>query len=102
MGRVGEGMAGKTVAVVGASADRSKFGNKSIRAHRKQGWQVFPVNARGGEIEGLPVYRTLKDIPARIDRVSLYVPPAIGRAAVARNRCRAAGGVFRESRRGER
>jgi predicted CoA-binding protein len=68
-----------TVAIVGASADRSKFGNKSVRAHLAQGYQVFPVNPKGGEIEGLPAYAKLADIPVEhLDRVSMYVPPAIG------------------------
>jgi predicted CoA-binding protein len=68
-----------TVAIIGASADRSKFGNKSVRAHLAQGYQVFPVNPKGGEIEGLPVYSRLADIPVpRLDRVSMYVPPAVG------------------------
>lgn len=71
-------MAKKTVAIVGASEDRAKFGNKSVRAHMKQGWEVYPVNPRGGEIEGLTVYRTLGEVPVPLDRVSLYVPPAIG------------------------
>lgn len=71
-------MHNKTVAIVGASADRSKFGNKSLRAHLAQGWTVFPVNPRGGEIEGLPVFRSLDDVPRPIDRVSLYLPPEIG------------------------
>jgi predicted CoA-binding protein len=65
----------KTVAIVGASADRTKFGNKAVRAHVRQGWRVFPVNPRGGEIEGLRVYRTLAEIPVSVDRISLYVPP---------------------------
>ena len=42
----------QTVAVIGASADRSKFGNKAVRAFRAQGWTVVPVNPRGGDIEG--------------------------------------------------
>src|SRR5690349_17685548 len=68
-----------TVAIIGASADRSKFGNKSVRAHLAQGYQVFPVNPKGGEIEGLAAYTRLADIPvARLDRVSMYVPPAVG------------------------
>ena len=73
-------MAGKpTVAIVGASADRSKYGNKSLRAHRQQGFEVYPVNPKGGEIEGLRVYERLADIPVRrLDRVSLYVPPDVG------------------------
>jgi predicted CoA-binding protein len=68
-----------TVAIIGASADRSKYGNKSIRAHLSQGYQVFPVNPKGGEIEGLPVYARIADVPvAHLDRVSMYVPPAVG------------------------
>jgi predicted CoA-binding protein len=67
-----------TVAILGASADRAKFGNKSIRAHLAQGYDVYPVNPMGGEIEGLAVYARLSDIPVeRLDRVSVYLPPAI-------------------------
>lgn len=68
----------KTVAIVGASADRGKFGNKSLRAHLKQGWTVYPVNPRGGQIEGLTVYRTLDETPRPLQRVSLYLPPEVG------------------------
>lgn len=68
----------KTVAVVGASADRGKFSNKAVRAYVKQGWRVFPVNPKGGEIEGLPVYRTLSDIDVALDRVTIYLPPKLG------------------------
>jgi len=71
-------MTKKTVAIVGASADRSKYGNKSVRAHLTQGWEVYPVNPGGGEIEGLHVYRSLEEIVGSVDRVSLYLPPPIG------------------------
>lgn len=72
-------MSKPTVAIVGASADRSKFGNKSVRAHLAQGYEVFPINPKGGEIEGLMAYASLADVPAeRLDRVSMYVPPAVG------------------------
>lgn len=73
----------RTVAIVGASADRGKFSNKSIRAHQKQGWEVFPVNPKGGEIEGLKVYTSVREIPKPVDRVSLYLPPAVGTTALA-------------------
>lgn len=67
-----------TVAILGASADRTKFGNKSVRAHLRRGYEVFPVNPKGGQIEGLTVYRRLADIPvARLDRVSVYLPPHV-------------------------
>ena len=72
-------MSQPTVAIIGASADRGKFGNKSVRAHAAQGYQVFPVNPKGGEIEGIGVYKSLDEIPVeRLNRVSLYVPPVVG------------------------
>lgn len=70
-------MSSLTVAVIGASADRKKFGNKSVRAHRQMGYTVYPVNPKGGQIEGLTVYRSLSEVPAkRLNRISVYLPPA--------------------------
>ncbi len=68
----------KSVAVVGASADRSKFSNKAVRAYLAQGWVVFPVNPRGGPIEGLKSYASLMDIPGHVNRVTIYLPPEVG------------------------
>ncbi len=69
----------KRVAIVGASHDRTKYGNKSLRAHLAQGFEVLPVNPKGGTIEGLPAYRSLAEIPpGPLERVSMYVPPAVG------------------------
>lgn len=68
----------RSVAIVGATSDRSKYGNKSLRAHVAQGWDVYPVNSRGGMIEGLTAYRSLNELPIRPDRISMYVPPAVG------------------------
>lgn len=68
----------KTVAVVGASSDPKKFGNKAVRAYLNQGWDVYPVNPRGGEVEGFRVYTALEDIPVKLDRITLYVPPQVG------------------------
>jgi predicted CoA-binding protein len=72
-----------TVAILGASADRAKYGNKSLRAHLRQGYEVYPVNPKGGQIEGLTAYRSLADVPvARLDRISVYLPPAIALGAL--------------------
>ena len=72
-----------SVAILGASADRSKFGNKSVRAHVAQGFRVYPVNLKGGQIESLPVYRTLAEVPEeRLTRISVYLPPAATLAAL--------------------
>lgn len=67
----------QTIAVVGASADRSKFGNKCVRAYREAGWDVLPVNPRATEIEGLPVLASVAEVPVGVDRISVYLPPAV-------------------------
>jgi len=67
----------RTVAIVGASADRSKFGNKAVRAFLAEGWTVYPVNPRGGRIEGLAATARLSDLEVPLDRISVYLPPAI-------------------------
>jgi predicted CoA-binding protein len=89
----------KTIAVVGASASRHKFGNKCVRAYRDAGYQVYPVNPSERVIEGLPVFRTLADVPAPLERISVYLPPpltlsllpAIARAVTAGSAGSAAG-----------
>ena len=68
----------KTVAVVGASTDRRKFGNKGMRAFVAAGWRVFPVNPNEPAVEGLPTVAFVSDIAEPLDVVSLYVPPAVG------------------------
>jgi predicted CoA-binding protein len=69
-----------TVAVIGASNARQKYGNKAVRAYQRQGWTVYPVNPReaGATVEGLPTFARVTDIPGKVDRAALYVPPAIG------------------------
>ena len=64
------------VAVIGASRDREKFGNKAVRAYHAHGHRVFPVNLREKEIEGLAAYRSVLDVLEKLDVVLVYVPPA--------------------------
>jgi uncharacterized protein len=68
---------GPNVAVIGASKDKTKFSNKAVRAFKSLGYNVFPVNINEKEIEGLTCYKTILEIGARIDFVSLYLPPTI-------------------------
>ena len=76
-----------TVAVIGASNDCSKFGNKAVRAFLRSGYSVIPVNPRlaaaGEMVEGCETYATVLDIPHDIDLATLYVQPGIGRAVIA-------------------
>ena len=67
-----------SVAVIGASHDRRKYGNKAVRAYLEYGYTVFPVNPNDATVEGLKAYPKLDAITEPIDYVSLYVPPAIG------------------------
>jgi len=67
----------KTIAILGASADRQKFGNKAVRAFRQQGYTVYPVNPKETEIEGLTCYRSISDVPVRPQMVSVYLPPPV-------------------------
>ncbi|MCB1055233.1 MAG: CoA-binding protein [Acidobacteria bacterium] len=69
----------KTCAIVGASNDRRKFGNKSLRAHAKAGYTVYPINLnpKESEIEGHRAYHSLAEIPGKIDRITLYLPPPV-------------------------
>jgi predicted CoA-binding protein len=67
----------KTIAVLGASANRRKFGNKCVRAYLHAGWQVFPVNPHEREIEGLPTFPTLDAVPGEVERISVYLPPQL-------------------------
>ena len=71
-------MSQSSVAVIGASSDRHKFGNKAVRAYLETGFTVFPVNPREETIEGVKAYKSLGDIAGPVDFVSMYVPPAVG------------------------
>ena len=68
----------KTVAVVGASSDRRKFGNKALRAFQAEGHTVIPINPNEREVEGIPTHASVTDVPGRIDMATVYVPPEIG------------------------
>jgi len=67
----------KTVAVIGASSDRNKFGNKALRAFRAEGYNVIPVNPNEPEVEGLRTYRSVADVPGTIDMATVYVQPDV-------------------------
>ena len=72
----------KTVAVIGASPDRRKFGNKALRAFRNAGYRVIPINPNYKEIEGEKAYATVLEYPDTIDMATVYVPPDVGEQVV--------------------
>jgi len=72
----------KIVAVIGASNNRRKFGNRAVRAFTQQGYTVLPINPHEREVEGLKAYGSVLDVPGPIDMASFYVPPAIGEQVI--------------------
>ncbi len=63
--------------VVGASADRSKYGNKVLRCYVQNGRRVFPVNPRERIVEGLPCLAGVADLPDEVASISVITPPAV-------------------------
>ena len=73
----------KTVAVIGASNDRRKFGNKAVRGYQHQGYTVIPINSHEAEVEGIPAYTSVLDVPQPIDMATIYLPPGEGLGVLA-------------------
>jgi predicted CoA-binding protein len=72
----------KVVAVIGASSNRSKFGNRAVRAFQQQGYTVVPINPHEAEVEGLKSYPSVMDVPGPIDMASIYLPPELGEQVI--------------------
>jgi predicted CoA-binding protein len=70
-------LSGKRFAVVGASQDRAKYGNKVLRVYQQNRYDAVPVNPKADEVEGLQSYPDLSSIPGSIDGVSIITPPAV-------------------------
>ena len=76
-------MSSKTIAVVGASRDHRKFGNKCVRAYRKADYEVYPVNPFAEKIEELTAYPALAEVPVELYRISIYLHPESTRRLLA-------------------
>ena len=72
----------KIVAVIGASSNRQKFGNRAVRAFVQQGYTVIPINPHESNIEGLKAYASVLDVPGPVDMASFYVPPDVGEQVI--------------------
>jgi uncharacterized protein len=72
----------KTVAVIGASANRRKFGNIAVRAFLQAGYRVIPINPNEPEVEGLRTYPSVLDVAEPIEMATVYVPPDVGERVI--------------------
>jgi len=65
----------KRFAVVGATDNPDKYGNRIVKNLRGRGYEVYPVNPKLEEVEGLKCYPSIAEIPVRVDVVDFVVPP---------------------------
>lgn len=76
--RIDEAVNSRIWAVVGASNDRSKFGNRIYRDMLSAGYEVYPVNPNEEQVEDAPAFATLADLPKKPDVVDVVVPSWVG------------------------
>lgn len=70
-------------AVVGASTDRMKYGNKVLRCYMQHYMTVHPVHPHEQLIEDLPVFSSIKELPNEVHSISIITPPPITEKLVA-------------------
>jgi predicted CoA-binding protein len=76
-------LAGKRFAVVGASTDREKYGNKVLRVYQQNKLDVVPINPKADEVEGIKAYPNFASVPGPIDGVSIVTPPPVTEKVIA-------------------
>lgn len=74
---INEFIAQNTLAVVGVSRDRLKFGNIVYRDLRNKGYRVLAVHPAHDTVEGDPCYPDLASLPTRVDGIVVVVPPSV-------------------------
>ncbi len=67
----------KNIAVIGASADPDKYGNKIVINLQSRGFNVYPVNPKGGKILNLNVYTSLALLPSDVELLDIVTSPKI-------------------------
>ena len=75
--QIADFLAGETFAVVGASTDRRKYGNKVLRCYQQHSLNVVPVNPRATTVEGLKAVSSLKNMPIPPHAVSIITQPDV-------------------------
>ena len=79
--------AATTIAVVGASRDPSKAGGSVPEGLQRRGFRIIPINPFADRLFGEKVYRSLLEVPEKIDLVDVFRPaedaPEIARQAAA-------------------
>ena len=67
----------KRFAVAGSFRNESKYAYKIVKTFIKKGYEVYPVNPRVNDVEGVKCYKSINDIPYRVDVVNVVTPPLV-------------------------
>ena len=86
---INEFMEQKRFAVVGATDNQDKYGDQIVKNLKGRGYEVYPVNPKLKEVEGLTCYAALADLPVKPDVVDFVVPPSTTEAIL--RQCRELG-----------
>jgi predicted CoA-binding protein len=70
----GDGSA-RRVVVLGASRRPESYSNRAVRRLLEKGFEVIPVHPRYEDVEGIPAFRSLDEIRAPVDTLTVYVGP---------------------------
>lgn len=70
-------LASPAFGVVGASANRHKYGNKVLRCYLQDGRRAIPVNPNEREIEGIPCVAGIMELPPEVQSISMITPPTV-------------------------
>lgn len=67
-----------SIAIIGASTDKNKFGNKAVRIFASKGYKVYPINPKETVIEGHKAYPSILEVPeTSLDMISVYLPASV-------------------------
>jgi predicted CoA-binding protein len=76
-GQIDDFLKSEAFGVVGASANRDKYGNKVLRCYLQHGLEAIPVNPKEREIEGVDCVASVKELPDEVKSISVITPPYI-------------------------
>ena len=66
------------IALIGASNDKNKYGNKILLDLLAKNYNVVPINHKEDSIAGLKAYSKVQDLPSRPSIINFVVPPEVG------------------------
>ena len=67
----------KSFAVAGSFKNEFKYAYRILKTLKEKGYEVYPVNPRLREVNGLTCYPSVKEIPESVDVVDIVTPPQI-------------------------